>query len=130
MSEELKPCPFCNYVPDPTWKTEIDIYCEECGIRALGTEKETAQEQWNNRPIEDALRAENERLRALLHVKGLNESIKDMEGNLSILDRVKTQNGQLRILIADLVHDIESKGLRFSGYLVERAREALKEGKP
>ena len=56
---ELKPCPFCG--ADKT----VDVHsifpdkseCFLCGATAP---------HWNSRPIEDALRAENERLRKAL----------------------------------------------------------------
>lgn len=82
---ELKPCPFCGgkeiiFCDD---FTEYGILffatCESCGAMAGGTnnrehQKEIALESWNTRPIEDALRAENERLRSLLRT-GCNNAL-------------------------------------------------------
>lgn len=62
---ELKPCPFCGEMA--FWDSEFaGIYCR-CGaeITFCESDKEAA-EKWNTRPIEDALRAENERLREVL----------------------------------------------------------------
>lgn len=69
---ELKPCPFCGgkaYFLHGR-KNEC-ITCEECGHRFYSLEiGEDAQKelwkQWNSRPIEDALREENRKLREAL----------------------------------------------------------------
>lgn len=64
-SEEIKPCPFCNQIPtintnwDDAWgdgDTEcvLSVECENdiCPAIKIG---EVKPEDWNNRPIEDAL---------------------------------------------------------------------------
>lgn len=61
--EELKPCPFCNRkvsikkvsIPFDAVGSAKIAQCE-CGVFLNHT-------RWNTRPIEDQLRAENERLR-------------------------------------------------------------------
>jgi hypothetical protein len=69
MTEERKPCPFCggNRIQFERW-VDLDgrvvryrLYCVAC-LCAPDIWKETAAEAivlWNTRPIEDALRAEN-----------------------------------------------------------------------
>jgi len=71
MSEELKPCPFCeNYIsPKLTLRGCSNIECfmyENDGVSFA---------QWNTRPIEDKLRAENERLKFIVKIRSeaLNE---------------------------------------------------------
>ena len=54
MSEELKPCPFCGTPVSGTW----------CHYGECGTVVFRDAEQWNRRPIEDALATELEKLRA------------------------------------------------------------------
>ena len=56
---DLRPCPFCNT------KLEVapdGVFEEACRCRV----KSMTVEQWNNRPIKDALAAENERMREAL----------------------------------------------------------------
>lgn len=68
MSEtrELRRCPFCGSsgTADTDIHTDVcgefEVICEQCGTAA------TTVEFWNARPIEDDLRAEVERLKALL----------------------------------------------------------------
>jgi len=86
MTEKLKPCPFCagknpritttTAYPDTPRETvwyaiECNI-CDATGDWDLGESGAIAK--WNTRPVEDALRAENERLRGALR-RILNESI-------------------------------------------------------
>jgi len=69
-SKELKPCPFCNkqdlkIVPDPGDEKYYHIVCEHCGSLINGYRYiENLQIHWSMRPIEDALQAEIERLKA------------------------------------------------------------------
>ena len=76
MFDDPKPCPFCGgkapiivkdvqYPNTPNARTWYAIECNACdaiGDWDLG--ESGAIEKWNTRPIEDALRTENERLRA------------------------------------------------------------------
>ncbi|MCU0502519.1 MAG: hypothetical protein MUC51_12295 [Anaerolineae bacterium] len=67
---DFKPCPFCG-CEDVREYVDDGFYCEQCGYGYIWTGQETEQQQievrqrWNTRPIEDELRTENERLRAL-----------------------------------------------------------------
>ncbi len=63
MIEELKPCPFCNgqiHVSDGG--SIIGLTCKNCGYEFDYAKHGDWREEWNARPIEDALRAEVARL--------------------------------------------------------------------
>lgn len=75
MTQELRECPFCkctvkmchdtasDYLKDWTYHVE----CPNCEIETgRYTAAEEAVRDWNTRPIEDALRAENARFREAL----------------------------------------------------------------
>jgi hypothetical protein len=86
MSDELKPCPFCGEVPDvnnpATFRHEVGdrwarVVCciEGPEIRAgiytpLEEWKDEAIAAWNERPIEDALRA---------HIAELEKKLQDLQ---------------------------------------------------
>ena len=76
MSDELKPCPFCgatHYQHEGTAAGELWFSCQGCGAtgpvstNAEGDDYSKAQEQWNTRPIEDALFSKLETVSATLH---------------------------------------------------------------
>ena len=56
MSEELRPCPFCGGDKIEPSRFYMQQQCQLCRADAG---------LWNKRPIEDALRAENEKLREI-----------------------------------------------------------------
>ena len=58
MSEKLKPCPFCGH-KDIGATDDGYAVCAYCEARM---DVDTSNVSWNTRPIEDALRAEVERL--------------------------------------------------------------------
>lgn len=65
---DLKPCPFCGGEAYLVGK-EGNVYAIECGscfFKIGATTEKDVVEYWNGRPIEDALRAENKRLREAL----------------------------------------------------------------
>lgn len=69
MSEELKPCPFCggeakeqNIIIVGRGLCKM-VFCENCNI---DFKTPTSIVQWNTRPAEDALKAENEELRYIV----------------------------------------------------------------
>ena len=72
MSEELKPCPFCG--KNHLWTYSVS-YAPE-GLRFVKCAKDPQEDDgcvdgvslstWQKRPIEDALRAENEKLKEAL----------------------------------------------------------------
>jgi hypothetical protein len=65
MSEELKPCPFCGIIPVRKISGVQIVVCKTDGCTNSGVHFDD-NEKWNTRPIEETLRAENERLRAAL----------------------------------------------------------------
>ena len=77
QNAELKPCPFCgrSVTHLKTFSDHADIFCD-CGATIHSLRSYSAMKaDWNTRPIEDALRAEIERLRAeLTAVKGMDHS--------------------------------------------------------
>src|SRR5690606_38481331 len=86
MTDKLKPCPFCG------GEGSIDHYgctkvgtmysCLDCGAHLETGETFNHGQQWNDRPVEDALRAElaklmseNQRFRAALeHISRMGKS--------------------------------------------------------
>ena len=71
MSEELKPCPFCG--GEAEWD-EQGVSCSN--VEGCDFDAYVDRERWNIRPVEDALRAEIERLR---------KSIKKWNASLEVL---------------------------------------------
>jgi Lar family restriction alleviation protein len=68
---ELKPCPFCGAID--RHEIEVDernnstwIRCLGCGVMLWKWSHSDAVSAWNTRPLEDALEAENQRLRDAL----------------------------------------------------------------
>jgi hypothetical protein len=80
MSEELELCPFCG---NPAHKDEIgNCYCLkiECGAHKA----DFTVKQWNNRPLEDALRAERDLLAKKL--ERVIHELHQMENNADSAD--------------------------------------------
>lgn len=68
---ELKACPFCGVVPELETQHTIGVFyfykCPNCAVSGgLGFDKNEAKNYWNTRPLEDALTAENAKLREAL----------------------------------------------------------------
>ena len=74
---ELKPCPFCNNPntqysdsdsPHTCCDEDLNVYahCEHCNTKIKGKSDNEVEAIWNTRPIEDALRAENDKMREIL----------------------------------------------------------------
>lgn len=70
MTDELKPCPFCNGKAEfENDNKEWFVFCEKCGsMTVLFETKPEAKDAWNARPIEDKQEAENKRLREALEL--------------------------------------------------------------
>ena len=67
MSDELKPCPFCGgeakLYPLEAVESPDDLFCcsdDDC----IGAEPPATREEWNHRPLEDALQKRIEDLNA------------------------------------------------------------------
>lgn len=60
MSDELLPCPMCPDGGDPA-RTMFNVLCRTCGLETSSENTYATDEQmvavWNQRPIEDAIRA-------------------------------------------------------------------------
>jgi len=70
MTEELKPCPFCGSEDVFTYKdfaySTFNVQCRACGMGEDFASMERLLINWNARPIEDALRAERDALKAVM----------------------------------------------------------------
>ena len=114
MSDELKPCPWCG---DTVFVacTELEIRCKRCYVvaknRAPLQTPGTELDFWNNRPIEDALRAEIATLQDGLHHK------------LYSRRKLEEDNAKFRVLLEEWL--IEWQDPEVSDIL-ERPREALR----
>lgn len=70
MSDQ-KPCPFCGGSEIGESIARVRRVCETCGATGPCTTSDLAERDalWNTRPVEEALRAEVERLTGLLAPK-------------------------------------------------------------
>ncbi len=72
MSNELKPCPFCGEEVQLVTVERIDNEGYADSMTYVDCENHNMvirPDEWNRRPIEDALKTEIERLRSMLKVK-------------------------------------------------------------
>ena len=112
MSEELRPCPFCGEMP----VTENNLVA--CANKSCPTYDNywtdpqiLTIEQWNTRPVEDALNkriadldAENAELKervAMLDVTAVYKSLGEM-GYIEQVTNLKAENAALQSRIAEL----------------------------
>ena len=102
MTEELKPCPFCGKEAKIT-TDKTGCYstgCEWCNIWINGccNSLEMQSSFWNNRPIEEALRSENERLtKELEEIKfALQVEEHDNEYSCNKIDKLEAENARLK----------------------------------
>lgn len=58
MTDNLKPCPFCNEPMSEDNFYSCDGYPKACGCWEHTKTADDAEKVWNTRPIEDALRAQ------------------------------------------------------------------------
>lgn len=99
---EFKPCPFCGsadiHDDDSSW-----FWCMDCGYGfEYGSGWKTGWvEQWNTRPIEDALRAEVEQLRSEL--RAYREDYRIPEGAI----RLEAYEYNNEIIILGYPEDVE-----------------------
>ena len=91
---EMREC-HCGGIPKIiTWSDSYDIECQSCGITLAGYDNEDELiADWNHRPTEDALRAENERLK--------NE-LADAHKQYARVEEVYAKNQCLQIRVGEL----------------------------
>lgn len=91
MSEELRPCPFCGGEAESTPGRHEQCYarCSMFGCEA--NNPWVAIEDWNSRPIEDALRAELEEARNTIENGLTAKCLRDLQSELARKDKeIKT----------------------------------------
>lgn len=94
---DLKPCPFCGKPATLVTKHKklayfVECESETCSCMAQADEEHEVVKIWNQRPVEDALRTENERLRKLVK---------------SVIDAWYRPNGHLEYSMAVIVVELQ-----------------------
>lgn len=96
MSEELKPCPFCDksVTISKRGSSAYPTHWARCltGSDCPGFGIIATEDQWNTRPIEDRLRAENEILRKAVEFYADKENWQTTSGHSSWAWALKTQD--------------------------------------
>ena len=87
---ELKACPFCGKKPES--RNEYGHYWLECDCMSTQSTPEEAADEWNTRPVEDALRAEIETLKG---------KVAALENDVP-LQKACEENARLKATIAEL----------------------------
>lgn len=116
MSDELKPCPFCG--GEAVLNTEsfsgVEVFCIDC-IIGTGTRSSIrdAINMWNTRPAEDALKAENERLKEALAQIGIAMLYSEDEKADEIFKLCEENVGDSlkKAYVEKMQEDIEKMGL-------------------
>lgn len=117
MTDELKLCPFCGQ-PARFLESILNRGGVSCSNHECISWIRTTPEIWNARPVEDALRAENERLREVedkaleqseyIQTHGLTEyelALKDAE-----IKQLRAENDRLRAALEAVEYaDMESR---------------------
>lgn len=120
---ELKPCPFCggeakeqNIIIVGHGLCKM-VFCEKCYI---DFKNPTAIDHWNTRPAEDALKAENEKLKSDLEIqKNLTKQM-CFENNRAYQETEKWKN---------LFYDLDDKQAKVSTEINDAIATPEKEGK-
>lgn len=120
---ELKPCPFCG-----SEATDEANYCACCNPDCEFVGWFFLKEQWNTRPVEDALRAENEELKA--KVAQLEEYHKGAIHALNsrgeeYIGRLQTDNASLKAKVAEL--EAECRNSRTAKQDLETLKDCYKD---
>lgn len=97
MGEDIKNCPFCNGeavdgnpMQSMSSRTPKTVKCSN--YRCILSRLHFSIEAWNNRPIEDALRQEVERLRALTKPRMMCDAPTDGTHILAMFNRHREDN--------------------------------------
>lgn len=107
MSEELRPCPLCGAMPD---KLRTGYMCSTLGCALQ--EHTVSEKEWNTRPIEDGLQAENERLkeelqhektRSQLNLEAEERRMLNITYYCAEIDRLHTRIAELEGLVDELI---------------------------
>ena len=132
VSEELKPCMCGEEIYSEFYShraEEFDGHCTNKKCVLYGKELLFVNvERWNKRPIEDQLRAENERLRAIIDVS--KAVVTDAENQAEARLHAEVENERLRVALREIAN---SAGIDACGYTtgeghsdcVWKARHAL-----
>ena len=80
MSEELRPCPFCNAINSDVG---VILHTDSCYLmlKYMNAKKDRLIKSWNTRPLEDAKDAEIARLKA--EIESLNAEIESLKRKLN-----------------------------------------------
>ena len=88
--EERKTCPFCGKLP--TGNDLIMCHNDKCPLGYYGWKHAMSLDAWQTRPIEDALRAELERLRE--EIARLKAELERAQARIAELEEQNTQRRQ------------------------------------
>ena len=129
MSEELKPCPFCGGMPkvnDWTLKGITDKRCfcdnEKCPVYLSKT---IAIDDWNTRPIEDALNARIAELEAELKIT--DELLKEATETIGAVVACCTYNSNDDAKIG--IYGIDQKAFTRIDQFITHYNDAVSAGK-
>ncbi len=136
---KLKPCPFCGEAVEINRKQWVDSegYADDMiYVDCQNHNMIIRPDDWNNRPAEDGLRAEIERLKGILSGDPNLTETKEQreEWRLSAVrygDKVEAENERLRealndILVLPIEHDNDTlQSIRRIAMIVKIARAAL-----
>jgi hypothetical protein len=100
MNEELKRCPVCSH-PGEMYRKNVRCSDVECFLHYI----RMPVNEWQKRPIEDALRAENERMRDAL--KEIQHAV-----DYSAVKSKVTVNMRTVLVIAGILKILEQKGVK------------------
>lgn len=108
MSEDLKACPFCGSTAHSGkhkngWYVECDVPCG--GVVGFCKTEEEAIEDWQDRPIEDALRAEIENKDRMIVAYGMHDAARIQDKQFEI-NELRAENDELQGAFDKLKEDV------------------------